>query len=361
MLDLLLGARRDQVTSAATEIGERFREIMVDEYQDSNQVQDAIFSALTQKQQNCFMVGDVKQSIYQFRLADPGIFLEKYNAYVPAEEAKPGQGRKVFLSANFRSGGGVLECVNYIFSHVMTPSVGGLRYGEEETLREGVPHVALDEPEVELLVTQANNATYEEEAAVVAQRAAQLLDGKHFVRNGQSLRPIVPEDIVILLRSPGSIGGYYADALAKKGIRCTTGGGEDLLQTREISVLRALLQVIGNPRQDIPLIALLASPFFGFTADELALIRSKNRKCSIYDSLLLAKDEKVQNFLACLENLRYTARIQPLSRLMEEIFAQTRIDSLFGAMADGTVARENLQIFYGLAAEYEASSHGNLG
>ena len=181
MLDLLLGGRRDQVTAAATEIGERFREIMVDEYQDSNQVQDAIFSALTQKQQNCFMVGDVKQSIYQFRLADPGIFLEKYNAYVPAEEAKPGQGRKVFLSANFRSGGGVLECVNYIFSHVMTPSVGGLHYGEEEALREGVPHVALDEPEVELLVTQADNATYEEEAAVVAQRTAELLDGKQIL------------------------------------------------------------------------------------------------------------------------------------------------------------------------------------
>ncbi len=361
MLDLLLGVRRDQITSAATEIGERFREIMVDEYQDSNQVQDAIFSALTQKQQNCFMVGDVKQSIYQFRLADPGIFLEKYNAYVPAEEAKPGQGRKVFLSANFRSGGGVLECVNYIFSHVMTPSVGGLSYGEEEALREGVPHVALDEPEVELLVTQADNATYEEEAAVGAQRAAQLLDGKHFVRDGQSLRPIVPEDIVILLRSPGSIGSYYADALAKKGIRCTTGGGEDLLQTREIAVLRALLQVIGNPRQDIPLIAVLASPLFGFTADELALIRSKNRKCSIYDSLLLAQNEKTKNFLSCLENLRYAARMQPLSRLMEEIFAQTRIDSLFGAMVGGAVARENLQIFYGFAAEYEASSHGNLG
>ena len=145
-----------------------------------------------------------------------------------------------------------------------------------------------EKPEVELLVTQADNATYEEEAAVVAQRTAELLDGKHFVRNGETLRPIVPEDIVILLRSPGSIGGYYADALAKKGIRCTTGGGEDLLQTREISVLRALLQIIGNPRQDIPLIGVLASPLFGFTADELALIRSKNRKCSIYDSLLLA-------------------------------------------------------------------------
>ncbi len=360
-LDLFLGKQRRMITPVAEEVGNRFREIMVDEYQDSNAVQDAIFSALTEKRQNCFMVGDVKQSIYQFRLADPGIFLEKYNSYVPAEDAKSGEGRKVFLSANFRSGGGVLECVNHIFSHVMSPGVGGLHYGEEEALREGVPHTPLGEPEVELLVMQADSSTYEEEAAMVAQKAAALLDGNHFVRNGEGLRPIMPEDIAILLRSPGSIGGYYADALAKKGIRCVTGGGEDLLKTREISVLRALLQVVGNPRQDIPLIAVLASPLFGFTADDLAVFRSKDRKCSVYDSLHLTDNEKIRSFLSCLEQLRYIARIQPLTRLLEEIFTLTHIDSLFAAMPGGNLARENLQTFYAFGAEYEASAHGDLG
>ena len=114
-LDLLLGKDRRAVTKAAEEIGSRFREVLVDEYQDSNAVQDAIFGALTARRQNCFMVGDVKQSIYQFRLADPGIFLEKYATYAMAEDAAPGRGRKVMLSRNFRSGGSVLEATNDVF------------------------------------------------------------------------------------------------------------------------------------------------------------------------------------------------------------------------------------------------------
>ena len=134
-LDLLYGKTRSGMTSAAEEIGSRFREIMVDEYQDSNEVQDAIFSALTRKRNNCFMVGDVKQSIYQFRLADPGIFLQKYNTFKPASEAELGEGRKVLLSSNFRSSGGVISAVNDVFAACMSPNVGGLYYGEEEKLR----------------------------------------------------------------------------------------------------------------------------------------------------------------------------------------------------------------------------------
>ena len=139
MLDLLLGKNRGGITAAAMEIGERFREIMVDEYQDSNGVQDAIFDALSRKKQNCFLVGDVKQSIYQFRLADPGIFLKKYRDYAPADSAGPGEGRKVLLSHNFRSGAEVIEGVNAVFEDCMSPKVGGLRYTQEEALREGVP------------------------------------------------------------------------------------------------------------------------------------------------------------------------------------------------------------------------------
>lgn len=137
-LDLLLGKQRNAATIIATEVGAQFREIMVDEYQDSNEIQDAIFGALTVKKQNCFMVGDVKQSIYQFRLADPGIFIEKYNTYMAAEMAKPGEGRRVLLNHNFRSSAGVIEAVNDVFCRCMSPEVGGLDYGEEELLREGI-------------------------------------------------------------------------------------------------------------------------------------------------------------------------------------------------------------------------------
>ena len=159
-LDLLLGLSRSGPTVAAREIAQRFREIMVDEYQDSNGVQVAFFMALTELKQNCFMVGDVKQSIYQFRLADPGIFLKKYFAYCPASEAETGQGRKIMLNANFRSGGEVVDAVNRVFSDCMSPAVGGLIYGEDEMLREGIPHCSLPDPAVELYGMQVQEENH---------------------------------------------------------------------------------------------------------------------------------------------------------------------------------------------------------
>ena len=220
-LDLLLGKRRSGITTAAEEIGARFREIMVDEYQDSNEVQDAIFSALTQNRQNCFMVGDVKQSIYQFRLADPGIFLKKYDAFLPAGNAQVGEGRKVLLSSNFRSSGGIISAVNDVFSECMSRKVGGLQYGDEEMLREGIPHIPLPDTEVSLFAIDVKEDTYQEESTFVAKQIKSLLNGEHLIRQGDSLRPITADDIVILLRSPGSTGGEFRYALEAAGIACT--------------------------------------------------------------------------------------------------------------------------------------------
>ncbi len=360
MLDLLLGQRRSGITAAARELSRRFREILVDEYQDSNAVQDAIFGALTQERDNCFMVGDVKQSIYQFRLADPGIFLEKYASFVPAEAAKPGQGRKVMLSSNFRSGGAVLAGVNDIFKLCMSPGVGGLSYGEEEALREGIPHEPLGEPEVELLAVPVKESTYQEEAALVAQRIAELLDGSHFVRGKEGLRPVKPEDIAILLRSPGSVGGYFRAALECRGIRCVSGGGEDLLATPEGSTLRCFLPPIGNPRQDVPLIATLASPVFGFTADDLAGFRSQKRYGTVYDALTQWDSPKAQAFLDILAQLRKDARMVTLAQLIERIYYLTRMDSLYAAMPGGEAKSANLQTFYTYAADFESTCRRDL-
>ena len=360
MLDLLLGKGRSGNTTAASEIGNRFREIMVDEYQDSNGVQDAIFSALTTRRQNCFMVGDVKQSIYQFRLADPGIFLEKYNTYANAEEATDPDGRRVMLSCNFRSGGAVLAGVNDVFETCMSPAVGGLNYAEDEALREGFPHTPLGEPEVELWAIPVEESTYEEEAAFVANRITELTDGTHFVRQGDGLRPIQIEDVAILLRSPGSVGGYYKDALAACSIPCATGGGNDLLQTQEIAVLRAILQVISNPRQDIPLLAALTNPIFCVTVEELAQIRGATRFGSIYDALLDSDNPKITEFLQDLTEWRREARLQPLAQLLESIFAYTRMDSIFAAMPDGEVRKINIQAFYQLAVDFEKTGRRDL-
>lgn len=360
-LDLLTGKTRGGPTVAAREIGRRFREIMVDEYQDSNGVQDAIFSALTQEKQNCFMVGDVKQSIYQFRLADPGIFLEKYQMYTPAEQAVSGQGRKVFLSHNFRSGPEVIDAVNDVFSRCMSPKVGDLSYGEAEALREGVPHEPLPDEAVEFHALEIEDDTYEEEAAYVAERIACLLKEGAFVRAKEGIRPVQADDIVILLRSPGSVGRYYQKALETRGIRCSSGGGSDLFDAEEIATLRSLLQIIVNPRQDIPLISTLASPVFGFSADDLAKIRSKRKKGTFYDALQECQLEKANHFLDILVLLRKEARRSTLTQLLEYCFVMTKIDSIYGAMEDGTARQTNLRNFFQLASEYEKTNLRDLG
>ena len=360
-LDLLLGKRRSGATSIAAEVGERFREIMVDEYQDSNGIQDAIFSALTQNRQNCFMVGDVKQSIYQFRLADPGIFIEKYNAYVPAAAACIGEGRKVLLSHNFRSSGGVISAVNDVFSQCMSPAVGGLIYGQDEMLREGIPHIPLDEAEIALYGIEVEQDTYAEESAFVADQICTLLDGNHMVRAGETLRPILPEDIVILLRSPGSVGSQFRYALQTRGIRCVTGDPTDLLQTEEIATVRAILQIINNPLQDIPLVAALTSPVFGYTAEDLALLRSDNRHANVYTLLVESSDAKSRAFVGTLNKLRQSSRLSTVTQLLSLVYVDTDLLSIYSAMEDGASRLDNLQAFFQIVSDYEATGPKALG
>ncbi len=361
MLDLLIGRRRDMITSAAKEIGNRFREIMVDEYQDSNEIQDAIFHALTQKRNNCFMVGDVKQSIYQFRLADPGIFLQKYNTYAPAESAAAGEGRRILLSSNFRSSGGVISGVNDVFRTCMSPQVGGLAYGEEEMLREGIPHIPLKEPEVSLFAVDVEADTYSEEASLVAGKIAEMLDGSHLVRDGDQLRPVRAEDIAVLLRSPGSVGGEFQMALQNRGIRCVTGDSADLLTTNEINTLISILQVIYNPLLDIPLAAALASPVFGFTAEDLSQLRSMDHRSSLYRLLESSQMPKAIAFLDNLNQLRRKARLTSITELLSEVFLSTNMLSVYAAMPNGGEKMENLQLFYQVASDYESSGQKDLG
>ena len=361
MLDLLLGRKRTTVTQAARELGSRFREVMVDEYQDSNAVQDAIYAALTNERKNLFMVGDVKQSIYQFRLADPSIFLAKYQSFTPAESAELGEDRKVLLSQNFRSSGGVLSGCNDVFSICMCPEVGGLYYGAEEALYEGIPHEPLREPEVELCCVDVQTHTYPEEAAYVASRIRDLLEGNHYVRGKEGLRKVQPEDIVILLRSPGSAGGYFEKALSNLGIRYTTGGGVDLLKTEEISAIRACLQAIYNPRMDIPLIAAMASPIFCFTADDLAHIRSYKRTGDFLDAIYLCENEKIPPFLKLFQKFRQTAHNESITVLLQQLFTETKLEAVYGAMSQGQSRLTNIQAFYQLASDFEMADNRDLG
>ena len=360
-LDLLVGKDRGAPTALAREIGDRFREVMVDEYQDCNEVQDRLFMALTEQKHNCFMVGDVKQSIYQFRLADPGIFLSKYKSYSTAETAGEKEGRRVMLTSNFRSSGGVIEAVNCVFSTCMSEIVGGLDYDEAEALSEGIPHVDIPDPEVSLYTISASDDANREEAAFVASEVEKLLDGKHMVRQNDVLRPASADDIVILLRSPGTVAETYRTALEHRGIRCSSGSGVDILQTEEIMILHAILQIIDNPLQDIPMTAVLSSRVFGFTADDLARLRAENKNEAVFHSLLCAKDEKSVRFVALLNRLRKDARLYTPSELIDHVIRQTDYDSIYSAMPDGPARLDNIRLFCRYASEIEGFGTADLG
>ena len=347
-------------TAAAREIASGYREILVDEYQDSNAIQETIFQAVSQNGQNLFMVGDVKQSIYRFRLADPDIFLRKYSAYPDAADAAPGEPRKLLLSDNFRSREEVLAAANDVFSLVMNRESCELDYGEAERLRAGMTFPPVDGPLVELHCIDLHKSTdddgpslekVQEEAAFVARRIAQLLNGGCMVAEGESLRPAKPGDIVILMRSPGMAAGTYQRALAGLGIDSTSDRGGSILDTTEAEIFLALLAILDNPHQDVPLATALASPVFGFTPDELAAPRTLERDSDYYDALraMEPKPEKLTRFLAWLDGLRARMDDLTLPELIDAIFDSTDLLDVFSALPDGIQRAKNLAALRDLA------------
>lgn len=366
---LLLQRGTHLPTGIARELSERFTEIMVDEYQDTNEIQDAIFRAISKDGKNRFMVGDVKQSIYRFRLADPTIFLKKYAAYRDYRQAADGESRKILLSENFRSGKEVLDAVNAVFTACMSEQVGELVYGEEESLKAGRPHPELPYTPVELHCISTSGSGDEdspekrhEEAAFVAARIRRLLDEGTPVRDGEGLRPVAPDDIVILLRTVKDNAVFYLDALRAQGIPAVCESGANILQSEELELLVSLLQVLDNAHRDIPLAAVLLSPVFGFTADALAKIRAQDDTCDLYDAVCAAAahDDDCRRFLETVEALRTAAQELPLHTLLEKIDRLTGIEAVFGAMPDAESAAANFRYFRDLASSFERSGRAGL-
>ncbi len=358
-------------TAAAREIAARYRQILVDEYQDSNAVQERIFEAVSQNGENRFMVGDVKQSIYRFRLADPGIFLEKYNSYVNYQDAAPGQPRKILLSDNFRSRQQIVDCVNDVFSLVMCREAGELDYTEQEALRCARAFPDTPQPKIELHCIDLKNAAplddespqkNAQEAEFVAARIERLLAEKTPITDGAGTRPVTPDDIVILLRSPGNVAHLYSAALARRHIPCVCDRSGDVLQTTEVEVLCALLRVVDNPHQDIPLVTALGSAVFAFSPDELALPRTRSRKGDYFDALraCAGESEKYRHFLAWLAELRTLAGRATLRELVDAILRTTQLESVFAALPDGLQRVQNLAALRAYVDRYEEISDGGL-
>ena len=281
-------------TELARQMASRYREVMVDEYQDSNEVQNCIFHALSDEGRNLFVVGDVKQSIYRFRLADPTIFLRKYNDYPSAAEAEKGQPRKVLLQSNFRSRQQVLRAVNFVFSGVLSRDMGEMDYGPDEQLNFGADYyLPRSDADTEFHLISVENTEEETvdrtetEARFVARRIRQMLDEGYPVQDGKDFRPVKPEDIVILMRAPAARMRAYAAAMARENIPFAGDEDQDYFSTVEIAVLLSFLEIIDNPRQDVPLISVLRSPLFGFTPDRLAQIRALQPTGDYYEALCL--------------------------------------------------------------------------
>ena len=367
----LLVAEDGSPTELGAQVAARYREILVDEYQDTNEVQNAIFRAVSKHGQNIFTVGDVKQSIYRFRLADPTIFLGKYNRFKSYEDAEDGEERKILLSKNFRSRKEILDAANFVFENILSVEMGEMAYGDDEALHFGAeyyPERHDCDTEFHLISAQRKSAENDHpvkkmtaEARFVAQRIRQLLDEGYPVTDGDgTLRPCRPEDIVILMRSPGSRTAVFSEALAEREIPCSFEESGDFFHTMEISVMLALLELVDNPRQDVPLISVLRSPVFGFTPDRLAQIRGKMPSGDFYDAVEADRGEDCRRFLEVLSELRMAARDMSVHRLVWHIYNQLNILGVFGAMDSGAERKENLITLSSYAEKFESNGYKGL-
>ena len=312
----LLADKKGNPTPVAKKLRERFTEILVDEYQDTNDIQDTIFRMLSREERNVFMVGDLKQCIYQFRNANPGIFAEKYHRYLKGDG-----GVCIRLFKNFRSRQEVVDCVNYLFASLMTERMGGISYTEEEYLIQGAEY-----PEKtgnvtpELLVTDAHTSNYQEdgifaefsahqlEAETVARRIKQMVENRELLvcdKDTKELRPVRYGDVTILMRNSTHM-EEVSRILEGYDIPVTDTAGRNYLESLEVMTVLSFLQIIDNPLQDIPLLAVLRSSMFHFTADELAEIRLC-KEGNFYYALKAAQEQgnrRADEFLKVLDKFR---------------------------------------------------------
>ena len=368
----LLVDENGNATKIGQSVSKRYREIMIDEFQDTNEVQNQIFAAVSQEQKNLFMVGDMKQSIYRFRLADPTIFLRHYEQDPMYDVAKEGEERKLILSKNFRSRQEILDGANFICSNIMSADIGEMAYTDQEALHFGAAYYQEKkgcESEFYLMnYKKAGTADgkdevkcAEAEARFVAERIRKLLDEPYMVQGEDGdLRPIVPEDIVILMRSPNSRKRMYERVLAEQGIACAAEANSEFFETMEIAVAVAMLEIIDNPHQDVPLISVLRSPVFGFTPDRLAQIRAGSMGGDFFTALQKDESDDTKAFLAALEELRFIAPDMSVHRLIWHLYNVWNVLGVFGAMDDGDVRREHLIALYEHAKNFETAGYKGI-
>ena len=355
-------------TPLARELSQRYTEIMVDEYQDVNRVQDAIFRAVSKDGTNLFMVGDVKQSIYRFRLADPTIFTEKYLSYADLDAAHGNEPVRIMLQENFRSRGEVIEGANHVFRTCMSAKLGEIDYDENAELKCGASYDgAVPKPELVLVDVTADGEDDSPdktalEAQAVAEKIQALMRSGTLVSDKGTQRPLRYSDIAILMRSMASTGEVFRRELLNADIPVLGGGSGSFFESVEVSALVCLLAVIDNPHQDVPLIAVLRSPFFGFSADELSEIRAADKKSDFYTALVKNAEHSARcaEFVDTLTDFRRCAPDMELGELLRYIGDKLDLAAVCSAMTDGATRRDNVMLLGDYAKRFEATGFKGL-
>ena len=344
-LDLLLTPDNRRTPLCRT-VSSRYSAVLVDEYQDTNALQDAIYFALARPEgDNLFFVGDIKQSIYRFRQADPQVFVDKQQHWQAYPQPAP-LPASLALDANFRSAPGVIAGINYLFEVFFSQGLGGVEYGDGQRLVVG--NKSTDYRgfcEVDVI----DGAGAEGDAAAIAARIQTMVSEGFAVRDKAAQRPCRYDDFCILLRGRGDFAVYEA-ALRTAGIPVFADTAADLLDEPHIRPFAALLRVIDNPAQDIPLAAVLLSPMFPYTADDLVTLRGACPGGSLYGAVLYGGQPRFAPFLETLAEFRRLARTLPVDALLEELLARTGYLAAVGALPEGARCREDLQSFCAWAA-----------
>ena len=344
-LDLLLTPDNERTALCRT-VSSRYSAVLVDEYQDTNALQDAIYFALASPGgDNLFFVGDIKQSIYRFRQADPQVFVDKQTRWQPHPQPMP-QPASLSLDANFRSAPGVIAGINYLFEVFFSRGLGGVAYGEGQRLVVGnlqTDYCGFCEVDV------IDGAGAEGDASAIAGRISRMMADGFAVRDKAGQRPCRYDDFCILLRGRGDF-AVYETALRTAGIPVFADTAADLLDAPHIRPFAALLRVIDNPAQDIPLAAVLLSPMFPYTTDDLVTLRGACPSGSLYGAVLYGGQARFAPFLDTLAEFRRLARTLPVDALLEELLARTGYLAAVGALPEGARCREDLLSFCSWAA-----------
>lgn len=389
---------------AASEYQDRFEEVMIDEYQDSNLVQETILtsvSRVSRGEYDIFMVGDVKQSIYRFRLSRPELFMEKYDTY----SQEDGEKQRIDLHKNFRSRPEVLDSANYVFRKLMRKDFGGIEYDDNAALYPGAQFPPLPEEALrrgfsdrtELLLLDAEDTGEEDarraEARMIAQRIRELISGGTVVdKETGEYRRVQYRDIVILTRSIRGWAETFTSVLAEEGIPAYSVSREGYFETYEVSVLLDYLKILDNVRQDLPLTAVLTSPFCGLEAAELAQIRLAYPELPFHEaameyarsgpeeydesgeSSVLDREkrkepaggklpplvEKLERFFDVLGKFRERVPYTPIHELLEEIIEKTGYGTYILAMPGGGQRAANVEMLVERAASFEGTSYKGL-